>query len=279
MKKTMIIMILVVSFSCFANPILWEIKGDNPSYLFGTIHYPDPRVTPLPETVTGKLDNVKAFVMEAVIDETAMGVIIKYVMLDSLTLEEIMPETLYKQCDSLLGMMGQSMQMYNTMKPWMLTLTFSTPPPTDSLPGIPMDLFLMNEAQERNLDVLGLETIEDQIKLFDEQTLEDQIKSLEKTVNDYDNYHEKLDEIIDIYAKGDVEKLHDAVNFGSTTKEDIEFIKKILYKRNNTMHEGIIKLLESGESHFIAVGAGHLGGEKGLLKKLKDSGYKLKRVK
>ncbi len=280
MKKGLTFVLLVMVISIFSEPLLWKIEGDNPSYIFGTIHYPDPRVTPLPETVTSKLDEVDVYVMEAVMDESAMGVIMQYVLLDSLTLEDILPEELYERCDSLLGTMGQSITMYNSMKPWMLNLTFSMPPQKEELPGEPMDLFLMGAAAERDMEIEGLETIEDQIKLFDEQSFEEQVKSLEKTLSEYTNYQKMLDEIIDIYANGDVEALHDNINFYNTEEDEREFIEKILYKRNETMFEGITARLNEGEkTYFFAVGAGHLGGEKGLLRMLEKEGLELKRVK
>jgi len=58
--------------------------------------------------------------------------------------------------------------------------------------------------------------------------------------------------------------------------EDIfdRYIQGILYDRNERMLERIIPYLKDG-SAFIAVGALHLAGEKGLLQMLKKKNYKI----
>ena len=61
--------------------------------------------------------------------------------------------------------------------------------------------------------------------------------------------------------------------------EDIfdRYIQGILYDRNERMLERIIAYLDNG-STFIAVGALHLAGEKGLLHMLKNKNYKITRI-
>ncbi|MFP4458680.1 MAG: TraB/GumN family protein [Candidatus Zixiibacteriota bacterium] len=286
MKRSLLILLIPI-FLCIAiafgtsdKPFLWKIDTKPPSYIFGTVHYPDSRIANPGEVVFSRLDKCSDFVMEVDLDEDAMSVMLKYSMLpDSLKLGDLLPEETYKKIDSVLVSMGQSIAMYSMMKPWVINLTLAMPPTKDTVQIMPMDLQLQQRAKQKDKNIRGLETVEEQIKLFDDQSYDEQVKMIEKTVAEFAEYEKYLDKLIDAYIDGDLNKLHELINYWSIDKDDAEFIEDILYKRNDTMFEGMMKLFEEeGKSFFVAVGAGHLAGEKGILQKLEDKGYEIKRI-
>lgn len=278
MKKCFLLLICIAF--AFANPLLWEINTNPPSYLFGTIHYPDSRIANPGEVVFSRVDACSIFVMEIDMDENALSVMMRYSLLpDTIKLGDILPEELYQKTDSILQTMGQSIALYSMMKPWVLTLTLAMPQPQGEV-VLPMDLQLQQRAHENEKETRGLETIEEQIKLFDSQSFDDQVKMLEKSINEFTTYSDFLEELIATYLEGNLDKLYEKINFWSVSEDDAEFIEDILYKRNETMLKGILEMFgEDGDkNYFFAVGAGHLAGERGLIKMLENEGYELTRI-
>lgn len=285
MRKSFIACIFVfvlipVLFS--ANPLLWKVEGDTPVYLFGTIHYPDPRVIKLDERVSSAFEKSDVVVLEANISPENIMSIMKYMFLpESLSLSGLLSPELYKKCEEALALSGLSIVLFESMKPWALSLMLMAPVP-DSLSGsTPLDLALFNMAEEKGKELLGLETLEDQIKIFDEMTYEEQIVSLEKQLNEIEKRDDQIEKLILLYLEGDEEKLCDYINHQAVEPKDIEFIDKLLGKRNTGMANGIDKLVKDnkGKTFFVGVGAGHLGGGDGVIAQLKKKGYIINRVK
>ncbi len=135
-----------------------------------------------------------------------------------------------------------------------------------------LDMTLFKFAQELGKTTKGIETIEGHIAVLKSIPLNLQRKQFLEFVRNPNKYKKKTAALADLYAKGDIYSLY------KISKKSMGDIKGIMiYQRNQDMADYIFK--NQKKSAFYAVGAGHLAGKKGILKILKNKGYKTKPIK
>src|SRR3989442_3498488 len=62
-------------------PFLWRIEGPVPSYLYGTVHVPDPRVLELPEDVRRALQAFDVFIAAIPLDAATQARMMSHIQL------------------------------------------------------------------------------------------------------------------------------------------------------------------------------------------------------
>ncbi len=257
------------------NSLLWQISGNGltkPSYLYGTIHVISQNDFFLGKNVTKRLQYADELVMEIDMSKMDIAALTKLSVLDSgMAIRNYMDDTDYAVLKSFMedsiGIQKFTFEsFYSKLKPFYLEqLIFF------KYLGQEKESYEQNFkklAEEKNTPQSGLETIEEQLLFLDEIPLDNQLKSMIKTIKNYTSETQKLDELINDYK---------AQNISALTKsfeedEDTLLKKKLVDKRNNNWIPKLKSLME-GKSCFIAVGAGHLGGENGLINLLTKQGY------
>jgi uncharacterized protein YbaP (TraB family) len=118
-------------------------------------------------------------------------------------------------------------------------------------------------ASGKKIKNVGLETIDDQLNIFDSISIEKQIKELRGDLNLMKDYRE----LLVLYKSGNVDEMA-----AQATKElDGE---KLLFSRNRKWVPLLDKMVKDNAT-FIAVGAAHLGGETGMINQLRKLGYQV----
>lgn len=264
------------SASRFSKGLLWKIESPKAptSYIFGTIHSDDKRVTALPEPVARSLNDAKRFVMEAMVDGNALISMAEVMFFnDDRTLEQVVGQKLYRDTLKALTARGMPTQGIEKQKPWAVMMALSLPAPKT---GEYLDLMLQARASRMNKPVSGLETIAEQLSVFNGLSLADQISLLEDTVrsqSDLDRQFEELHrawlarDLVAIMALGEKYKPSDERLYR-------DVMDRLLTQRNLRMVERMDPILKEGGA-FIAVGAAHLPGETGLLYRLENAGYRV----
>ena len=260
----------------YAKGLLWKIEasGARPSYLFGTIHSEDKRVTVLPEPVVKAFDASGRFIMEAIIDGEGLVQMAEAMYFsDGRTLEQVAGKELYAESVKALAARGIPPLDVEKQKPWAVMMALSMPPPKT---GEFLDLILQERATRQNKSVSGLETIQEQLAVFDELPLPDQVALLKEAVQEQDRFEKDLEEMIEAYLARDLAALADA---GVKHKPDDDrlfrsVMDRLLTRRNTRMATRLGPILKDGGA-FIAVGAAHLPGESGLLNLLAKAGYRV----
>lgn len=250
----LILFISLFSFTSFSqekethydNKLLWEIttKGKKEkSYLFGSFHSNDKRLFQLGDSVYVALDKSKAIVVETDI----------YAMFKDW-------DTRYYDYFSL--------NYDNEGKPY----TKSKDPSRTSYgneDGMPqfLDLYFLQYGFNTNKDFYALEAIEDQMNLIDNPF---------NFSNPYaDQFIHAENKAINLYLNGNIDALEKLLR--TTLKWSPEYFDELITKRNVVMANGIDTLLKKGNL-FIAIGAGHLGGDKGVINLLRSKGHHLRPV-
>jgi uncharacterized protein YbaP (TraB family) len=263
----------------FNKGLLWKIElpGTLASFVFGTIHSDDRRVTTLPEPVARSLNDSKRFVMEAIVDGDALVSMAEVMFFnDDRTLEQVIGRKLYGDTIKALTARGMPTRGIEKQKPWAVMLALSMPTPKT---GEYLDLVLQARATRMSKPVSGLETIAEQLSVFNGLPISDQIALLKDTVRSQPTLDRQFEELHQAWLARDLAAI---MALGEKYKPGDErlyrnVMDRLLTQRNLRMVERIGPNLKEGGA-FIAVGAAHLPGESGLLYLLEKAGYRVSPV-
>jgi uncharacterized protein YbaP (TraB family) len=295
-KLALVIVLAIATCSMYAQKgeyktgsLLWKISGKDlskPSYLLGTLHFkPGEYLDSIPgaraafqscEQVVGEVDMSDMAEMQMRMMQAAkMPSDTNYKMLYS--------EEDYKfVSEKITLLMGAGLDQLEVLKPAAIQLTVVALAYMKYFPNINpsniLDTRIQSEATMEQKPVLGLETIDDQVHvLFDIMDLQRQADVLLCSLKNMDKSMALIPELINAYEQYDLNKLfqqfEDDEDCPSTPTEKDALLKD----RNNAWMEKLPEIMKE-KSSFIAVGAGHLASEIGLLNMLEKSGYNVERV-
>lgn len=262
--------------------LLWKISGNGlqaPSYIFGTYHImckEDFMITPI---LKGSLLSTKQFYGELKMDDPAMQMqMMKELMMKDKTLESFMTPDEYQKVNiAFQKITGRSITMFNQFKPFMslslLYLSMAT-----CTEKVQPETMFMEIAKEGKLPILGLETVDDQMKAIDKFPVDSQVYELKKLVLNFDSVKAETQGIIDIYKTGNIDSLYKVLIGSGSSAMGPNMEKDLVITRNHNWIP-LIKKAITAKPTFFAVGAGHLGGKTGVINLLRTQGYKVTPVK
>ncbi len=262
----------------FSSGLLWKIEtptGES-NYLFGTIHSQDHVVAQFPPHVRLALAQSQPFVIESVLTEESNKVFFDSISFkDGKLLSDIISPSVYHYLQGILPDYGVPVEKIPNLKPWAAFTLIGRPKPVNAKT---LDMVLIDTARSLNKEIISLENMKELIEPMEKLSLDDQIIILDDTVCNHGQIIQDSWELVQLYLARDLAGMM-AFNNQPHFDEDIfeRYIQGILYDRNERMLERIIPYLDDG-SAFIAVGALHLAGEKGLLHMLKNIKYKITMV-
>ncbi len=287
MKKIKLLSLFLILFSFTSvaqtndkSSLLWEVSGkglQQPSYLFGTVHMICKEDFFFPETVQEKFINAKSVYLELDMDDPS--IIMKMMTLLQLpkgqTIQQLFGDSAFKQFDSAYKKItGSSAMSFNTFKPFML-MTMITEKTLNCPAKESYEQSFMKLATKHQKDIKGLESMEDQIAVFDAIPDSLEIISLKEMVNQFQKQIADFQKLVAVYKTQDVDSL-----FRMTVKgtDALNAEAELLTKRNSKWIPVMQKSMQEGSS-FFAVGAAHLGGDIGVIALLRKQGYTVKPVK
>jgi uncharacterized protein YbaP (TraB family) len=264
----------------FSQGLLFKITppGKSSSYLFGTIHSDDERVLTLPRDVEQAFVGSTTLYVE--IDMGAANLLATMTAMfinDGRELSQILGASLYQQAVEAVAVLGLPEVAVRYYKPWAVAMMLSMPAAKS---GQFMDLVLYQRAVQLNKRVAGLETVKEQLDLFDTLSEADQITFLRETLNNLDKLPTIFQALLDNYLKRDLKalmELNDQLSQEGDPKLGKLFQARVVDERNLRMVNRLQKPLAEG-GLFVAVGALHLPGEKGMLRLLEQRGYRVVRI-
>ncbi len=270
----------------FGKGMLWKIEkaGAPTSYVLGTMHIADPRVLDLPPEVYTALAASEQAIFELVLDTSVRTRMAQAMVLSQgRTLEVIVGPELFGRSVEVAAEYGLPGQAINVMKPWALVPIFSFPPEQLALLAggqAPLDEALQHEAARQGKALVGLETVEEQLGLFDNAPEDVQVQMLRSVVEDRNRLRAQFESMLAGYLARDLEALYGEMLAQATAAEAqlVEtFERDFVITRNLRMAERLRPYLARAGS-FVAVGALHLPGERGILALLAGDGYSVSRV-
>ena len=262
------------------NSTLWKIEGsglNKASYLFGTIHITCDAT--LENDVIKALDETKQIVLEIDMDDPDMQdkMMKGMYMKDGKTLKSIVNDEDYQAIDSLFtSKMGISVKMIENVKPFFLTSMLY--PKFIDCPMESFEAELMKVAKEQNEEIFGLETIDDQINVFEVIPYEDQVKDLVRTAKDNMAYDKaNFAKLLSIYKDENITDMLNIMNDDNYSSV-AEYQDELLDNRNINWIPKIKEYAEK-QATFFGVGGCHLAGENGVINLLRQAGYTVRAVR
>lgn len=253
---------------------LWKIIHPDckrPSYLLGTMHVRDRRAFGQLEKLEEKIEACEVFAAEFDLQNADRGVADAQMRLpEGETLADWISPKTYKALEKLcLKRTGVELDVFSRHKPFFVYNMLTESLFQDDMP-FALDQHLYNRAAATGKQLTGVETFTEQMAIMEKISLKEQAKVLTQVTRKFGNYRKQLKKITTLYQNGDLRQLHKSALKG------MKGLRKLLvYDRNEIMAERIAAMTAE-QSVFIAIGAGHLGGKKGVLRLLKLAGLKVK---
>jgi uncharacterized protein YbaP (TraB family) len=260
-------------------PALWQVADEDTTiYLFGTVHA-------LPQGkpwFDGRIERAFAAADELVTevdisDQSASTQAMQQAGLlgEGESLRALMTEADRKEFEGALVSLGLPVAALDRMEPWLATLTLSLLPLLQqgyqAESGV--EAALTARAGERPRG--ALETVGQQIELFDGMSMEAQLKLLDKTVEAMPKAKTSLDAMVAEWIEGDAEALAALLN---SELDDPVLYERLLTQRNANWAGWIEQRLQQPGTVFVAVGAGHLAGTGSVQDQLAARGLKVERI-
>lgn len=258
-----------------ASSLLWEITGKkvkSPSYLMGTMHLIPKDKFYFPDDLREKVSETKLLVMEIGGMEEQMKAAALIMLKDGNLFDHFsqpQKDTLFQYLQTELEMDSSLVkQQFGRVKPFAL-LQLMTRSAFGENPES-YELTLQGIAMQKNIPIKGLETVEDQMAVFDNMGMEEQVEMVMSSIRNSENSADEMNELIEIYLSQDIEALYALM---SKEGNSLEKHEGALLTDRNTKWIPVIKKLIKKQPTFIAVGAAHLGGPNGVVELLKKEGY------
>ncbi|REA59951.1 TraB/GumN family protein [Dyadobacter luteus] len=260
--------------------LLWEIKApgaSKSSYLFGTIHLICPDDFYLSDALKSAITKTEQVALEMDMDDPAMmGKMMQTMnMKPGNQLSKLVSDAEYKRLAKFYkDSVGVGLAMFENAKPFVLMGPLFT-----SVLGCEpksYEMALVELAGKQKSEVIGLETVEEQMGIFDTIPYKDQVKMLLSMIDSLPQARKEFRDLVNLYKSENIQELYTATtksSFGMEENQDI-----MLYDRNKKWI-GRIKNIIAEKSTLFAVGAAHLGGEKGVIALLRKEGYTVTSVK
>jgi len=260
-------------------PALWAVSdADTTIYLFGTVHALPKDVNWFDGRIENAFNSADELVTEIDLNEVAassQALAAAGMLPAGQNLRDLMTEENRQQYEESLVALGLPVEALDKMEPWFAAMTLTLLPlmkdgfQTDT--GV--ELALGKKAGEKQRD--ALETIDQQIGLFDGMSMDAQLTFLDETVEAVPKAGATLGAMIDAWLKGDADNLAMLVN---AEMSDPELYARLLTQRNAHWAEWIENRLAEPGTVFIAVGAGHLAGKGSVQDQLRARGLEVRRI-
>lgn len=260
-----------------ARGLLWKIHAGSaaPSYLLGTMHSDDPRLLNLPTELEHVLQSASSFTMEIVIDPQAMTQLSQRMRLPPReSLRDMLDSRTWEQLVDAMGQRQMPADSLQRLRPWAVAMLLSMP---EQFSGLSMDLYLQQYAARLGTKLYGLESIDEQVAVFEGLSKSDQVKLLQTTLQQLPQLPALVEALTSAYVASDLaamQALTEAQMAVGDEQFNRRFLRRLIEERNVKMLRRMQPRLREGGA-LIAVGAMHLPGEHGLLRLLRDQGYEL----
>ncbi len=263
------------------NSLLWKISGNGlaeNSYLFGTIHIIPEKDFFYTKSMKSAFDSAKNLIMEVNPDVSfsdQLSLIQKMILPDGKSIASFMSKDEYNKLKvymkDTLKLKMMSLMAIDKLKPM---LSFSVILEEKIKKAQVYEMYFMKLAKKRKMNIVGLETLEEQVAIIDNIPVDAQVQMLLEMTNSQnilqDYYH-----MLEVYKNQEINKLYE---YAKEDRELEKFADKLLINRNRNWISKLTEQMKDAAC-FIAVGSGHLAGKDGLIHLLRNKGYVLNPVK
>jgi uncharacterized protein YbaP (TraB family) len=256
--------------------LLWQLTPPDapaPSFLFGTMHVRDQRAFAGLGQVYEAIEACDGFALEIDLNQgghTPDPELFRLPGQNRLT-DYISPRQFKRLRTILHKAFGIDIAFFTHFRPLLLIELLTERILQEEQPLF-LDAHLWDYATERGKVTSGIESREEQETLLQRIPLEVQVRMLLDIGRRVRHFRRQLNHMTALYEAGDLKRLYQVSRHSAG-----ELRKSMLFDRNHIMASRIAPLI-AGQPTFIAVGAAHLWGGKGILRLLKLQDIRIKPV-
>ena len=257
---------------------LWEVHGKhNTVYLLGSIHVLRLSDYPLAPAVLEAYGNAKSVLMEVNMEELSSAQVQAEMLAsaslpDGKTLLDVLGQQRYGRAASLAHEVGVELSMFDQFAPWFAAEAISQLQLAQLgfQPESGVEMYFMERARSDGKTVAGLETVHDQISIFQDMPLDTQAEYLASSLEQAHDLPHEVDSMVRAWQQGDTQWF--ANQLLSEFKQDSRLYQSVLGARNRKWLPKIEALLNDDKNYLVIVGTGHLVGAGSVIELLKKDG-------
>ena len=276
-----LLFILLLNIVILAKSSVWVVKSkDSEIYLGGSIHLLRESDHPLPVEFEKAYSKSEIVVFETDIGmsrEEAQNLINqKGFYPDGISIKDKISKERYKKLQNYCDRVGFPILYIEKMKVPLAMFTLSLVEyqklGIDDKLGVDMYFYKKSVEDNRSVDIF--ESVEEQMDFFVKMGEGKEDLFVEKFLEDMKEQNSNLVKVIEAWRDGDDEVI---IKYLLDLKKYPNTYEELVVNRNSNWMNKIEKFLATPKKEFIIVGVAHLVGEDGILKKLRDLGYEVKR--
>jgi uncharacterized protein len=277
-------LLLLASLAGFAladgKSAVWAVKGvRNTVYLAGSVHALPKEQAQFPPQLEQAYAASDAIVMEVDLDdlnplEAVQFLTARGTLPSPQTLEELVGKDKYAKVIALAGSIDLPEMAISRLEPWAaaMVLTQFALMKTGFDPQLGIDMQITERARSDGKPIDGLETVGEQLGIFDARSLSEQIKFLVDAAEDVPDMQKDLDQLVSAWRAGDLRAMER--EFRKERSQSPALYDELLGARNRRWMPKIQALLGEDRNYLVVVGTLHFVGRDGLLTLLERSGHK-----
>jgi uncharacterized protein YbaP (TraB family) len=267
------------------DPAAWQVSDSRGGqlWLLGSVHYLRAEDHPLPALIDRLYESATALVMELDLDDldpaaTQASLLAAAALPADGSLESALGAELWQILAQRATELGLPMEALSRIEPWLVALTLLDAGLLRAGYGAQFGLeqTLLRRAEQDGLPVLGLETVEQQIGIFDRLNMPMQRELLAQTLAELDTGPATIANLVSAWRSGDLAALEAALSGEMELKP--ELFEALVAARNRHWVSELKRLLAADQSYLVIVGALHLVGANSVVALMESEGYRIERL-
>jgi uncharacterized protein len=267
---------------------LWKVTGPKGVvYLLGTIHAGKADFYPLPSIIEETFKSADTLIEEIDTSEPAEAARVQQGLMEignypnGDTITNHLSEVTRSHLAAYVKEGGLPEQAIAHMRPWLVSMLVGLREMKQMGfdPSYGLDQHFLEEAQQSHKQIGALEDAGSQLKLLSSLSEEFQDRLLLRSLVNMEKSHDGVDLLTRAWQSGDAAALHELITSSVRDYPQLEpLMTKLIDDRNTTMTAKIERFLQTPKSYFVAVGAGHLVGDQGILSQLQRKNFKVEQL-
>ncbi len=279
MLRASLALIFLLTANAWADPAVWRVStgDDSELWLLGSVHYLREQDHPLPDVIEQLYARTDALVMEIDLDDLDPASIQTQFMLAALlppssSLSSVIDAEVYRLAATTAGSLGLDIAALERVKPWLVALTLMDLGMARlgfrSEQGL--EQYLLSRARTDRKPIYGLETVTDQIRVFDALAPAEQEALLEQTLSELDSAGQEMDELLAAWRDGSLAALTEKLS--ASFADFPGLYEALVIDRNQKWLPELERLATQPGRHLVVVGALHLVGDNNVVDLLRERG-------
>lgn len=263
--------------------LLYRVEGRDGAtvYMLGSIHLLTPDLYPLPRPMQDAYADAERVFFEldlAVAERAQQSMLLRGMYPQGKSLRTELPAELFAEVERAAAAGGLPVQVLERMEPWMAGLMLSALEwqKAGLRPEHGIDHHFDQRARADGKPIGALETVEQQISLFDDTPADEQVNHLRSTLEDLPRTREMMGDVVAAWRAGDAAAIDSIMNEGM--EEYPGLFERLLVNRNAAWVPQIEEMLRGRDDVLVVVGAAHLVGEQGVVEMLRRRGFRVEQL-